>query len=191
MLEILAQTAGEAAEAAGWESSLLLAAFLVVLGLVLMLAEVFFISFGMLTLCSIASFVGGIVIAFNVGTGYGVTFIIVVAILIPVIIAVGLKVMPRTGWGRILVLGGPKPAEVTGTAAEEGLEALVGKEGRTMTMCRPAGMAEIDGERCDVVSEGLTILEDRPVKVIEIEGNRIVVRELDEDDPPAAGMTND
>ncbi len=181
MLEILAQGPGAAEVAAAWESSLLLATFLVCLGLVLILAEVFFVSFGLLTLCSLTSFVGGIIIAFNAGGAYGAVFITLVIILIPIIIAFGLKWMPRTGWGRKLVLGGPKPHEVSGTAAEGGLEELKGKEGRTMSMCRPAGMAEIDDERYDVVSEGLTIPADRPVKVIDIEGNRIVVREIREE----------
>ena len=182
MFDILAQASTEVAEvAAGWESNLWIAAFLVCLGLVLILAEVFFVSFGMLTLCSIASFVGGIVIAFNAGTASGVAFIIVVIILIPVMIGVGLRWMPRTGWGRKLVLGGPKPTEVTGSGTEGGLEELIGAEGRTMSMCRPAGMAVINGNRYDVVSEGLTIAADRPVKVLEIEGNRIVVREVEED----------
>jgi len=177
MFDILAQTPTEIV--AGWESNLWLAAFLVCLGLVLILAEVFFVSFGMLTLCSIASFVGGIVIAFNIGPAYGISFIIIVIILIPVMIGMGLKWMPRTGWGRILVLDNPRPADVTGSGAEEGLESLIGSEGRTMSMCRPAGMAVINGRRYDVVSEGLTIAADRPVRVVEIEGNRIVVREVE------------
>lgn len=181
MFEILAQTVPEAAETVGWESSLLVAAFFIGLGFVFLMAEVFFVSFGVLTLCSIASFIAGIVVSFNVDPAYGVTSIVVVVILIPIIIGIGLKTMPRTGWGRKLVLGGPKPDEVTGTGTEEGLEGLKGKEGRTMSMCRPAGMAEIDGERYDVVSEGLTIPADRPVKVVKIEGNRIVVREMQDE----------
>ena len=54
---------------------------------------------------------------------------------------------------------------------------LIGKEGVTMTVLRPSGFAEIDGERVDVVSEGGMIEAQCPIKVIEVEGNRIVVAE--------------
>ena len=180
MLEIIAEVTAETAEAAGWQSSLILAGFLVALGLVFILAEIFFVSFGLLTLCSLGSFAGGIVIAFNAGEGYGITFIILVVILIPFMIAFGLKFMPRTHWGRKLMPKSPTPEEVTGTGVKSGLGGLLDKEGRTMSMCRPAGTAAFDGERHDVVSEGLTIPPDRPVKVVRVEGNRIVVRELQE-----------
>ena len=48
-----------------------------------------------------------------------------------------------------------------------------------MSMCRPAGTAEFDGERYDVVAEGLAIAAGRAVKVVDVEGNRIVVRETE------------
>lgn len=181
MFEIIAQTAPQAAEAAGWDQSLLLATFLVGLGLVLILAEVFFVSFGLLTLCSLASLTSGIIIAFNIGTGTGITFIVLVVVLMPIMIAVGVKMMPRTHWGRRLIPGGPTLEEVTASGADRELEALLGKTGKTLSMCRPAGTAEIDGRRCDVISESLTVPPGRPVEVIEVEGNRIVVRELQDD----------
>ena len=164
----------------GWESNLLLALFLVGLGLVFILAEIFFVSFGALTLCSLTCLTGAVVIAFNNSGGWGVAFILLELVLIPMMIVVGLKKMPRTRWGKRLIPDGPSAEELEGSGAAEGLEALIGKEGRTMTMCRPAGTAEIDGRRRDVVSEGVTIPADAAVRVMEIEGNRVVVREIDE-----------
>ena len=40
---------------------------------------------------------------------------------------------------------------------------------------RPAGCADLDGVRLDVVTRGEFIDKDVPVTVIEVEGNRIVV----------------
>ena len=54
---------------------------------------------------------------------------------------------------------------------------LAGKEGITMTACRPAGVARIGASRVDVVAEGTMIDANRPVKVLRVEGNRVIVRE--------------
>ena len=50
-----------------------------------------------------------------------------------------------------------------------------GKTGKACTTLRPAGIAEIDGVRLNVVTEGDYIDAGTAVKVISVEGNRIVV----------------
>jgi len=46
-----------------------------------------------------------------------------------------------------------------------------------MTVLNPAGIAEFDGVRLNVVSEASYMTKGTKVKVIQVEGNRIVVRE--------------
>ncbi len=53
---------------------------------------------------------------------------------------------------------------------------LLGKKGRTVTMLRPAGIAEIEGVRVDVVSEGAFLPAGQPVRVVKVEGARIIVQ---------------
>lgn len=53
--------------------------------------------------------------------------------------------------------------------------ALIGRTGTVATFLRPAGIAEINGERLDVVTSGEFIEAGTAVKVIAVEGNRIVV----------------
>jgi len=178
MFSVLGQAATETANATGWGSSPLLAVFLILLGFAFVVAEIFTISFGFFTLCALGSFVGGIVVAFNAGPAWGMTFTILVIVLVPVMIVTLLKTMPNTRWGRRLIPESPKLADVSGTGVAQELHLLLGKEGRTLSMCRPAGTADFGGKRCDVVSEGLAIAPDRPVKVVGVEGNRVVVREL-------------
>ncbi|MED4227452.1 NfeD family protein [Neobacillus cucumis] len=55
---------------------------------------------------------------------------------------------------------------------------LLGMEGRTLTILRPAGTIIINNERVDAVSEGGFIEKNAEVKVIKVEGARIVVREI-------------
>ena len=179
MVDTLTQLPGLLAQTGGWSESLLVALFLVGLGLVFLLAELFFISFGVLTLCSICSFVAALVVAFNRGSGWGVTFIALELVLIPVMIVVGLAKMPRTRWGRRLIPASPDLEEVTASGVPKELTLLRGKEGVTLSMCRPSGTAEIDGRRYDVVAEGIIIAQGKPVKVVEVEGNRVVVREVE------------
>jgi membrane-bound ClpP family serine protease len=55
---------------------------------------------------------------------------------------------------------------------------LLGMEGITLTILRPAGTAIFKNERIDVISEGGFIEQNAKIKVIKVEGARIVVREL-------------
>lgn len=83
-----------------------------------------------------------------------------------------LRLMPRTPFGRKLILDtglGPDP--------EDDLRWL-GKRGRATSPLRPAGIADIEGARVDVVSEGELIEPGTPIEVIRVDGNRIVVRSV-------------
>lgn len=54
---------------------------------------------------------------------------------------------------------------------------LVGMTGTATSNLRPAGKAEINGRRLDVVTEGEYILKGAPIVVIEVHGARVVVKE--------------
>lgn len=54
---------------------------------------------------------------------------------------------------------------------------FIGKTGVTHTALRPAGIAEFDGVKLNVVSDGDFVDTGRTVRVERVEGNRIVVRE--------------
>lgn len=63
-----------------------------------------------------------------------------------------------------------KPELVAGTAN------LLGQPGVAMTLLRPSGKAQIDGQYVDVISEGEFIPEGTPIEVVECSGKRVVVR---------------
>lgn len=64
-----------------------------------------------------------------------------------------------------------------GFEGTEDLKFFLGKEGKAVTILRPAGTADFDGVKLDVVSESEYIQKDAKIKVIKVEGRRIVVRE--------------
>jgi len=66
----------------------------------------------------------------------------------------------------------------TAKEEEERARELVGERGRAVTMLRPAGRAEFDGEPRDVVTEGEFIHPGEPVEICEVRGNRVVVRRV-------------
>lgn len=55
---------------------------------------------------------------------------------------------------------------------------FVGHEGVTHTVLRPAGMADFDGVKLNVVSDGEYVAAGAKVRAERVEGNRIVVREI-------------
>jgi membrane-bound ClpP family serine protease len=67
-------------------------------------------------------------------------------------------------------------------AAEGGLSALLHKQGTSVSELRPAGIAEIEGRRVDVVTRGEMIPAGVAVEVAEVEGNRVVVKRADRDE---------
>lgn len=60
--------------------------------------------------------------------------------------------------------------------SSEDMSALLGAMGKALTVLRPAGLAELDGRRLDVVTRGEFLEKDCPVEVVETAGGRIVVR---------------
>ncbi|MHB9144139.1 MAG: NfeD family protein [Symbiobacteriia bacterium] len=85
----------------------------------------------------------------------------------------------RRGYWRSLSLGTKLTTE-TGYVAMPDLAHLVGKRGRAASLLRPAGAAEIDGQRIDVVTEGGFIPAGARVVVLRVEGRRVVVEGLPE-----------
>lgn len=63
-------------------------------------------------------------------------------------------------------------------ATEKGIGALLGKQGIAISELRPAGVAEIEGQRVDVVTQGGMIAEGDRVRVTKVEGNRVVVEAI-------------
>ena len=66
-------------------------------------------------------------------------------------------------------------------SGDEDLSYFVGRVGQTHTALRPAGIAEFDGVKLNVVSDGDFVNTQRYVRVERVEGSRIVVRECEAD----------
>jgi membrane-bound serine protease (ClpP class) len=158
-----------------------LAILLFVAGFLLIIGEVFIPSGGVLTALSILSFILSFVTAFSVSKLAGIVFVAVAVIAVPLLLSKLLKIFPDTFIGKLLVLRGPKGHNEVATSSEEGLKKFLGKRGITKSVLRPSGIAEIDGERIDVVTEGMAVEPNRPVEVVGMRGIALVVREIEEE----------
>jgi membrane-bound ClpP family serine protease len=73
-----------------------------------------------------------------------------------------------------LILRGAEREE-DGYQASEDMKVFLGREGTTVTVLRPTGMAEFDGVKLNVISDGEYIEKDTPVCITRVDGNRILV----------------
>lgn len=149
---------------------------LLIIGLVLVVAEIFFVSMGALGAASALTLLTAVVLAFtHHGQVVGFLFLSAAAIGAPVVAYFALKALPNTRLGQQLLLAGPNREDVTRAAAEPDLERYRDQTGVTESVLRPAGIARIAGRRVDVISRGEMIEAGTAVRVINIEGNRVVV----------------
>jgi len=158
---------------------LALAVALLVLGLLLIVAEVLIPSLGLLAVLATGSFVASIWFAFKTGWAIGFAFVAVSLVLVPVLVYVGFKyLLPHSFAGPQIILSQVVSDHGESSGTERNLERFLGAEGVTRSYLRPAGVADIAGERVDVVSEGGMVRRGTAVRVIDVEGNRVVVRPI-------------
>ncbi|MHC4663675.1 MAG: hypothetical protein ACYS8W_18600 [Planctomycetota bacterium] len=82
-------------------------------GVGLIVAEIFIVSFGVLTIAAIGCFIGGCVFAFYAGSTFGFIFTLGNFIAVPALIYMIIKYLPQTGFGRHLIRTKPTPEEKT------------------------------------------------------------------------------
>ena len=163
---------------AGWEELLLAA-----LGLFLFALELFVIpGFGLVGMLGILALLGALVMS-TLGAGSHSGFVLwavvrmgfslVIAIVLSVLF---LKFLPKLPVGRKLVLSTELEATDGFASAPPSDYQWLGCVGHAHSPLRPAGIADFQGHRLDVVSDGEYIDAGEPIRVIHVDGNRIVVQ---------------
>src|SRR5215213_5927708 len=156
------------------------AALLLVLGLALVLLEIFVPSGGVLGFLSIGTILAAIVMAFyERGAETGFVFLLVAAVAVPVTLVFGFRWWPHTPMGKRLLLSAPTAEEVLPDTPLRRLRQLVGKTAVAKTVMLPAGAIEIDGQTIDAISAGMPIEVGQHVRIIDVRSNRVVVQPAD------------
>jgi membrane-bound serine protease (ClpP class) len=86
------------------------------------------------------------------------------------------RALPNLPFGNRLVLEADMTANRGYVSPPESDRRWLGKIGTAISPLRPAGIAEFDGARLDVVSDGDFVDAGSTIAVTRVDGNRIVVR---------------
>ena len=168
-----------------WDSYAILA-LLYVLGVILLVAEVFIPSGGLLTLAAVAVLIAAVVTTFRHGTTAGVVAIVSCAVMLPAALIGLLKNIHRLPVGKHAAPPNPTARAKGDAASVDELTALVGRCGRSLTPLRPVGTCEFDGRRIYCIAEMGMIDKDMPVQGCGlVNGKDLVVRIYQEEGTPS------
>lgn len=166
------------AQLAGWEEVIL-----AVVGVLLLALEFLVIpGFGVAGVLGILALLGGLVLSM-LGQGDTAQFValamgrVLLSVLVALVLSfLLLRFMSRLPAGRRLILDTDLSAAQGYASPPENEAHWLGKRGLAASVLRPAGIAEIEGSRVDVVSNGDLIEPGEAIEVIRVDGNRVVVR---------------
>ncbi|MFQ5494449.1 MAG: hypothetical protein ACE5EX_03625 [Phycisphaerae bacterium] len=147
------------------------------LGLLLLVAEIFIPSHGVLSVAGLGVVVAAVVRTFSyAGRDAGVVAILVCLVLLPVLAYVSIRVWPHTAIGRRIAPPNPVLTDGDGSTPVGELRALVGRTGRTLSPLRPVGICEFDGRRVSCVAEMGVVEASQTVVATGIKSGNLTVR---------------
>ncbi len=151
------------------------------IGLVILVGEFFIPSGGFLAILTTICFVVSVWAAWkawgNTSPVIWRVYLASIIVIIPLVLSGMIYLLPRTEFGRRVILDAPTPEDVIPyTEEQHRLEELIGKRGKTKTQMMPSGIVVVEGARIHAQSEGLSIEAEEEIEVIGINGNRVIVR---------------
>jgi membrane-bound serine protease (ClpP class) len=165
---------------------------LFVLGLVLLVLEIFVIpGFGIAGIGGILLIITSLFLALIDTKMPYIDFSLISTAIIQLSVAlagsIGLmfllaKFLPKSTLFNTLVLAESESAD-KGFVSYPSVKELIGTEGVALTTLRPAGTAEFNGQRVDVVADWDYVEKGSKIKVLKVEGIKVVVEEIKETTP--------
>jgi membrane-bound ClpP family serine protease len=146
------------------------------LGLILLIAEVFVPSGGLIGLLAVCCVCVSLWQAFHQSYDLGIKFLLADLLLAPLALTVAVYIWPKTPLARRVFLKPPEPEEIEVSHSGHRLDHLVGQFGRALTPLRPSGMVDFDGRRLDGLSEEGLIPSGALVQAVRIKSGQIIVR---------------
>jgi len=144
------------------------------LGSGLIILEVFLPGFGLPGISGLLLIAGGIFIAathFGMLTAVGILLVLIAVLAL--VVSWILHNMSKSGVHSEIFLHDREELHT-----KKDMQVLVGRKGTTTSALRPAGIADFDGVRLNVVTEGDFIDKDIQVEIVHADGSKIVVRRM-------------
>src|SRR5262245_1115871 len=161
-------------------SNLVLAYVLIAVGFLLLAAELFIPSGGVIFVLAVAAIAGGVAMTFYYEVSVGAFTLIGVFIALPVLGSLLLHYWPRTAMGKRFFLSAPEEDDtLASTPINQELEQLRGRLGRALSALRPSGVVDFDGQRVDVITEGMIVEPEQWVRCIDGKAGKVIVRPVE------------
>ena len=151
--------------------------FLLLACAVLLVAEVFVPSAGILTVLAIACGLGGLSLFFQHSIVAGWIGTAIAGVLIPAVLVIAYKMFPKTPFGRAMLLKPPEDTLGDGVPDADELSSFLGRVGRVQAVLRPVGLCDFSGRRVECVAESGYVERGKSVEVIAVQGTQLTVRE--------------
>jgi len=152
---------------------------LFVVGMVFLMIELFAPGFGIFGGLGLVALV--LCILFQAKTvAEGLLLFVIVGVIVVILALIAARSFNR-GWlyRSSLVLKDAEDKDA-GYVARDDYSRFTGKNGLSLTPLRPAGTAEIDGEKADVVTEGEFIPKGARIQVLKTVSGRIIVKQVED-----------
>ena len=146
-------------------------------GILVLVAEIFIPSHGLLCIVGI-SFLGyAIYRAYqDLGATAGHVSVAAAIILVPTLALIAVKTFHRTPWGKKLAPPNPIAQAEDFAPHHEALKQYVGLTGKAITPLRPVGACMFNGDRVNCVAESGMIDDDTEIEAVGIRGREVEVR---------------
>lgn len=144
---------------------------LILIGIALLVAEIFIPSFGVSGGLGIVAIVAGIILTAD-SINQGIIMFLVILVIVLILMFVAYKFMSTKKSPLVL------DEILKEDEGDKELAFFLNRVGIALTILRPSGKADFDGVRLDVMSEGDFIKKGQKVVVTRTEGKKIFVREV-------------
>lgn len=156
-------------------------AVLLLVGLAVMMLEVFIPSGGILGFVSVAAILTAVGTAFlELGAVAGMTVLAMTVLAIPTVLSLAFRWFPETPLGRRVLPPPPDPSDVLpGATRRRQLREFIGRSGQAVGELLPWGTVEIGDLVVEAMSESGPISAGTAVEVVGVQGMSLVVRRAD------------
>jgi len=154
------------------------ALILFIVGMVLLLVELFVPGFGVFGILGIVSLLLCIVFQAKTLT-QGLLLFLMLSILVTALGFLFGRSLKKGWLYRSTIVLKDSESREDGYMAGNDNTHLIGRHGVSITTLRPAGSADFDGRRADVLTDGEFLPAGTPVEVVRTEGSRVFVKKRD------------
>ena len=148
------------------------------LGVLILVAEVFIPSHGILTVVGLGLLIAGVVQTFSyAGRDAGIIAVLACLVFVPAFAILAIKYWHRTPIGKLIAPPNPTLTAADTSVPIEEINSLIGKTGRTVSPLRPVGICDFNGRRVSCVAQFGMVEAGVAIEGVGLSGTNLAVVE--------------